>query len=198
MAWGPAGSGKTAAVTTCIKDLIDQNGLVLLVRVPSHASSALKVLRRIEKGRRLIVVLEDIEEIIGTYGEHDLLALLDGEHQVENVVYIATTNYPEQLGKRIINRPSRFDDVLKVGMPGPIARKIYLQHVLQNSITEGQLDQWVLDTNGFSVAHLKELFVAVACLDRDYDETLKRLKGMSIQVRSSDRSSAGFESAELD
>ena len=35
--------------------------------------------------------------MIQNFGEHGLLSLLDGEHQVSNVVVLATTNYPELL-----------------------------------------------------------------------------------------------------
>jgi hypothetical protein len=41
-----------------------------------------------------------------------------------------------------------------------------------------KLDLWVESTEGFSVAHMKELIVSVECLGKDFDETVKRLKSM--------------------
>src|SRR5271170_4364869 len=105
--WGPAGSGKTATVNLLMNDLVKRGGMVVIVQQPGVAIKGLHELRRIEPDRPIIVVLEDIEEMIENYGEHGLLGLLDGEHQVSNVVVLATTNYPERLGERIINRPSR-------------------------------------------------------------------------------------------
>lgn len=183
--WGPAGSGKTATLSLLVADLIKMGGIVLLVQSPALATRALPVLRKIEPDRPLIVIIEDIEEIIQASGEHDLLALLDGEHQTDNVVNLATTNYPEQLGARIINRPSRFDEVQKIGMPSPIMRKQYLVHILRDEVGKFPVDRWVEDTEGMSIAHLKELVVAVTCLDQTYENVIARLKTMKTAPKSS-------------
>lgn len=182
--WGPPGSGKTATLALLVEELIANGGIVLLVQHPSLAVSGLRQLRKIEPDRSLIVILEDVEEIIRTYGEHDLLALLDGEHQTDNVVNIATTNYPEMLGARIINRPSRFDEVVKIGMPSPSMREQYLNHVLGNERADYPVHRWVAETEGMSIAHLKELVVAVTCLEQPYDEVITRLKTMKSTPKS--------------
>jgi hypothetical protein len=195
--WGPAGSGKTATLTLLIKELIDNmGGIVLPLRNPDNLIVGLKALRRIEPERNLIIVMEDIEEIINTHGEHELLSVLDGEHQVDNVVSLATTNYPEQLGARIINRPSRFDEVIKIGMPSKSMRRTYFEYLTE--LTGQDLEKWVNDTGGLSIAHLRELVVAVSYLDRTYEETLQRLKSMRVQPKSSMLSDgAGFTSPNL-
>lgn len=118
------------------------------------------------------------------YGEHSLLALLDGENQIANVVHVATTNYVEELGARIVNRPSRFDEVKKIGMPNPQARTEYFTHTAGMDIDQAELQRWVLDTEGMSIAHLRELVVAVFCLGRGYEETLERLRKMQIRTKS--------------
>jgi hypothetical protein len=182
--WGPPGSGKTATLSLLTQNLIDQGGIVLLVQHPGAAVSAIPVLRAIEPDRPLIVILEDVEEIVRSYGEHDLLALLDGEHQTQNVVNIATTNYPEMLGARIVNRPSRFDEVIKIGMPSGKMREQYLRHTLGAEAGKVFIDQWVKDTDGMSIAHLKELVVAVTCLEQPYDDVIIRLKSMKTAPRS--------------
>lgn len=182
--WGPAGSGKTATLALLVQDLIAMGGIVLLVSYPSHAIRALPILRKIEPERPLIVILEDAEEIIHSYGEHDLLALLDGEHQTDNVCNIATTNYPEQLGARIVNRPSRFDEVVKIGMPSDGMRQQYLEYLLRDERTEFPVGKWVEDTAGMSIAHLKELVVAVTCLDQRYEDVIARLKTMKTTPKS--------------
>lgn len=194
--WGPAGSGKTATLSLLMKDLIAMNGLVFICQHPKILSNMLAVLRRIEPQRNIIVVLEDIDELVSTYGEHDLLALLDGECQIDNVVNIATTNYPERLGARIINRPSRFDERILVGMPNAQAREKYLTHITKNEdVSEDTIRQWVKETDGFSVAHLRELVVAVFCLGQPFDEVLERLSKMQYQpkaLKEFSRSSPGF------
>jgi hypothetical protein len=183
--WGPPGSGKTATLTLLMQELLKLGGIVILVQHPRLVIGALKSLRRIEPERPLIVVLEDVEEIIRTFGEHEILALLDGEHQTDNVVNIATTNYPELLGARIVNRPSRFDEVVKIGMPSARMREQYLVHVLGNAdVSCDELQRWVADTEGMSIAHLKELVIAVTCLDQKYDTVIARLRTMKVMPKS--------------
>ena len=193
--WGPAGSGKTATVNLLMNDLVKRGGMVVIVQQPGVAIKGLHELRRIEPDRPIIVVLEDIEEMIENYGEHGLLGLLDGEHQVSNVVVLATTNYPERLGERIINRPSRFDEVILVDMPSPKARMRYLKHVLKDTVPEEELEKWVAETDKLSIAHLRELIVATQCLGRPYPEVVTRLKKMKIRPNSDKRGkedSVGF------
>jgi hypothetical protein len=184
--WGPAGSGKTATVALLIEKLVKRGGIVIICQNPGMCIAALRVLRRIEPERPLIVIMEDIEEIIEHQGEHNLLSLLDGEHQVNNVVHVATTNYPENLGPRIVNRPSRFDEVRLIQMPNESAREKYFYFTLGNALTSEERHNWAKETNGLSIAHLRELVVATQCLGRDWYQTVKRLKGMAVKPKSSE------------
>jgi SpoVK/Ycf46/Vps4 family AAA+-type ATPase len=181
--FGPPGSGKTATIALLNKILLDKAGVVVMCDHPKITSLGLEALRRIEPERRIICIMEDIDEIIEKYGEHDLLALLDGENQVDRIVMLATTNYPDKLGARIVNRPSRFDERIFVGMPTPAARHKYLTNILGEGATEN-IDKWVADTDGLSIAHLREMTAAVRCLDQDYDVVLKRLKSMKHKMKS--------------
>jgi hypothetical protein len=183
--WGPAGSGKTATLMLLMQELLDMDGIVVICENPKRTNQGLQDLRRIEPDRPLIVIMEDIEELINEHGEHDILAILDGENQVANVVNIATTNYPEILGARIVNRPSRFDERIFVNMPNERARERYIRHATrEEKISEPEILKWVTDTKGFSVAHLRELVVAVFCLDQIYADVVERLKAMRIKPKS--------------
>lgn len=180
--WGPPGGGKTCLVAQLVAELVGQGGMVFMCQHPRVAVDALSIIRRIEPSRRLIVIEEDIEEIIREFGEHSLLALLDGENQIGDVVHIATTNYPADLGARIINRPSRFDEVRKIGMPSAGARDAYF---VATAPELGELERrlWVSETDGFSIAHLRELVVAVFCMGRTYQETLARMERMRLRPK---------------
>lgn len=179
--WGPPGSGKTVTIHLLAKDLIARGGIVLFCGAPNLMLMLLSDVRRIEANRPLIVVLEDIDEIISNNGEHSILSMLDGENQTDNVVYVATSNYPERLGARIVNRPSRFDERVFVGMPSLAARVAYLQKAGSNGsqITASVALEWAHLTDGLSIAHLRELIAAVRCLDQDFADVLKRLKSMN-------------------
>lgn len=195
---GPAGSGKTSTVNLLTRELIDKhNGIVLICGHPGHMAVGLENLRRIEPDRNIIVIFEDIDEMIDHFGEHVLLAMLDGEFQIDNVCNIATTNFPDKLGARICNRPSRFDERILVGMPNARSREIYLSHILKDEpIDKKEIKKWVTDTDSFSIAHLKELAIAIFCLGQTYDTVLRRLKDMMIKPNSIPefrRGSGGFQ-----
>jgi hypothetical protein len=177
--YGPPGGGKTVPVKILMNELVKQNGIVMVIHSVGAAIEVLKALRRIEPKRNLITVFEDIDEIINYNGEASVLSMLDGEHNIDNILQLATTNYAERLGARIINRPSRFDRRVYVGMPEDAARKAYLNEATRNGLDGKTLNKWVLDTEDFSIAHLRELVASVYCLDHDYEEVLKRLKEMA-------------------
>jgi SpoVK/Ycf46/Vps4 family AAA+-type ATPase len=127
--WGPPGSGKTTTVQQLSQQIIQAGGISIYVKDPERTAIGLDYLRKIEPNRPVVVMLEDIDTLAS--GRHDsesnLLALLDGELQIDNVVFVATTNYPERLDKRLVNRPSRFDVVQKIDMPNAEARRAFLK-----------------------------------------------------------------------
>ena len=196
--WGPAGSGKTCITAQLMQDVIDRGGIVIYTKYgPEVLASALQLVRKIEQNKPIVCVVEDIDEVINRHGEHSLLAMLDGEDQIDCVVHVATTNFPERLGARLLARPSRFDEIVKVDMPSPQARRIYFT----NQFTSGELadldlNRWVKDTEGMSLAMCRELVVAIYCLDRNYQDTIERLRALSKQPQSEPEftkaSSVGF------
>lgn len=196
MLHGPAGGGKTSTLQLLSKRIIEKGGLSVYLKNPHNTSRGLEILRRIEPNRPIIVLMEDIDALIKDYGESEILAILDGELQIDNVVFVATTNYPEDLDKRLINRPSRFDIVMNIGMPTAAAREIYLKTKnprLQKDSHE--LERWVKESRGFSVAHLKEMILAVEALGEDIDDVMLRLKKMMTQKpnsRDDEDRSVGF------
>jgi hypothetical protein len=179
--WGAPGSGKTVAVKLLMNELVRRGGIVILANHVELTVLALKAIKRIEPSRNLIVVFEDIDEIINYNGEAGVLSLLDGEASIDRVLNLATTNYPERLGARIVNRPSRFDRRVYVGMPSDAARFAYLEKTTGGNLEKKHIERWVADTKDMSIAHLRELVAAVYCLDQPYDEVIERLRAMSTQ-----------------
>lgn len=86
-------------------------------------------------------------------------------------------------------------------MPGPAARKVYLDQTTSQGLSQDQLDTWVADTEGLSIAHLRELVAAVYCLDQPYDDVIKRLREMQVQVKAAEEfkrnNKMGFKSPTL-
>jgi len=192
--WGPPGSGKSCTVQFIMKDVVDKGGIVVKFTHPIIFNKGMRVLRRIEPETPVIVIMEDMDGILEMYNESDVLQILDGIDQIQNVVFLATTNYPQCLGARIINRPSRFDKRFKIGHPNAECRRVYFEHIMQEEDEDKiDLDKWVMDTEDFSIAHLKELYVAVIILDDSYGEAIKTLRDMKEDISSDDdKDKVGF------
>jgi predicted AAA+ superfamily ATPase len=136
--YGDPGCGKSGIIQLCVKNLIEEeNGIVINIKEDEDFKAFVEfvpTIRTIEPERPLIVILEDIDSLAGEdrYSTTKLLNILDGVKQIENVVYIATTNYPEKLQERITNRPSRFDRRYEVQMPSRAIRESYIKNKLSD------------------------------------------------------------------
>jgi len=183
--WGPAGSGKSCTLQLVAEDVIDRGGICLNFDSPYLFKNGMRILRKIQKDVPVVVLMEDIESILRCYNESEILNILDGIEEMDKVLFLATTNYPEELGSRIINRPSRFDKRFKIGFPSPEARKMYLEKLInKKDLKKISIDQWVKDSDGFSLAHLKELFTAVIVLGDKYETAIETLKNMKEKLSS--------------
>lgn len=188
--YGDPGTGKSGIIQLCTKYLIEKmNGVVINISSDEHMELYDKIIgyfRSIEPDRPLIVILEDIDAIAGedSWSTSMILNLLDGVKQIENVVYIATTNYPEKLEDRITNRPSRFDRRYEVVLPDREVRESYFKNKLSSDdLKEIKLEKWVEKTDGLSLAHLRELVVSVVAMGNSFDDTLNRLNGLKVKPR---------------
>jgi SpoVK/Ycf46/Vps4 family AAA+-type ATPase len=195
---GPAGGGKTCIVQMIIKDLISNfDGVVLIGNCsPQLVAEAIKQVKQVEANRKIICLFEDIDSIIKKYGESDLLSLLDGETQINNVLNIATTNYPEVLDKRIVSRPRRFDRRIKINMPSAAVREQYFQNKVGDKIDKQEIEKWVSATEGFSFAALTELIVLVKCLKNNFEQAIEDLRNLidcKVSSDQYDKSKVGFK-----
>jgi hypothetical protein len=195
--WGPPGSGKSATIQILTHDIIhNQKGVVFNFTHPTLVKDGLRRFREIQPETPFIMMMEDIDSILERYGESEVLNILDGVESFDKCVYVATTNYPERLGSRIINRPSRFDKRFKIDYPNAESRKMYLESLISTETAKKHnvdINKWVEDTDKFSVAHLKELFIAVVILGDPYDEAVVTLRSMKeIPTSQNDGRKAGF------
>lgn len=183
--WGPPGSGKTCTLQLLMRIVVEEmRGIAVMVDHPEIAATCLQLVRKIEPRRQLIAVMEDMDALVENYGENKFLALLDGEAQVDNIICVATTNYPERLDKRFVDRPSRFDTIKYVGMPSAAARRAYFE-AKEPGLAD--LTEFVAKTDGFSIAHMRELLILTQCFKRPLQQALDQLRGMQRKKLSSDK-----------
>lgn len=193
--YGPQGSGKSSIVQQTVSAIKERGGVVFLCTcAPSLLTAGLGIFRLVEPTRPVLCIFEDIDAIISQHGDKEILSLLDGESQIDFVLNLATTNYPEKLDKRLVSRPRRFDRIHKVGMPSAEVREAYLKKKLPDA-PKKEIDHLVKESDGFSFAAMAEIIISVKCLGNDLKETLDILKEMHKRQPNSreyDSKSVGF------
>ena len=197
--YGEPGCGKSCIIQLCMKHIIEEmDGIVINVKDEDDVDSYIGFIhnfRKIEPLRPLIVILEDLDSIMGEdrYTTSRVLNILDGIKQIENVVYIATTNYPEKLEERVTNRPSRFDRRYRVEKPSDEMRLAYFKHKIPaEDIVNVDVERWVKDTKDMSLAHLREVVVSVIVLGNTYEETITKLTEMKKKPKAKESGGLGF------
>lgn len=184
--YGKPGCGKSCAIQLITKDLIENhNGLIFKISNRDDLDIFImnfnNILRVIEPNRKVVVIMEDIDGLFeeAKSTQTRLLNLLDGINQNSNIVYVATTNYPERLEERILNRPSRFDKRYEFALPNSEIRESYLINSLKQKDLENiDLNVWIEQTEGLTLSHLRELIVSVIILENDFEVEIETLKGM--------------------
>jgi SpoVK/Ycf46/Vps4 family AAA+-type ATPase len=205
--YGDPGCGKSGIIQLCVKNLIEEeNGIVINIKEDEDFKAFVEfvpTIRTIEPERPLIVILEDIDSLAGEdrYSTTKLLNILDGVKQIENVVYIATTNYPEKLQERITNRPSRFDRRYEVQMPSRDIRESYIKNKLSDDDLKNiNLEEWLDSSEDMSLSHLKELVISVIVMGKDFKESLATLNALSDKPKikgGKKKSGIGFGSSKI-
>jgi SpoVK/Ycf46/Vps4 family AAA+-type ATPase len=192
--YGPPGTGKTAVVNQIIDMAVKEKDMVvLLCPHPNYVTAVVQKVREIEKtDRQFLVVWEEFEGY--TRGcERQLLSLLDGITQLKNMIYLATTNYIDQIPQRIINRPSRFADIVEIGLPSLDIRRIFLTAKLKRE--PSYVEEWAIKTEGLTIDHIKDVILNVFVFGLTLDDAVIRAKNL---LQKDDKSDAKAQEAWVD
>ena len=171
---GVPGTGKTCLIDRIANKVVADGGVVLFNPDPRWLPKAFQALSDIQPETQIVVVFEELDQLVKSF-EHELLNLLDGEIQRDNVIYLATTNFIKKVPARIM-RPGRFSSVVEVKYTGAVARRFYLNAKLGKDVAKEEVDIWVQKTDGFSIDELKETVLSTKCLQIPLDEVVERVK----------------------
>lgn len=171
---GPPGTGKTMickAAAAAIPELP-----FLYVRNLKERSCRDDAIRSIfERARTLspcILAFEDMDGFVKDGNRTEFLNELDGFKNNDGLLILGSSNHPGKIDEALLKRPSRFDRVFHIGLPGPIERLGYGRLLLARFDASGRLAE-TLDreglaaavaekSDGFTPAYLKEAYLSAA------------------------------------
>lgn len=203
------GMGKTSLINLIIKDLISKrDGIVISLSESQdiiNFNDMMMYIKAAMPNRPIIAIIEDFDNFGGSSAnnselETELLNILDGNQKYDNLVVIATTNYPENLTERYINRPSRFNTIIEYPYPEPELRREFLVKTnLKEDIEKIDIDKWVEKTEGYTTDYLNELSMAVFINHMPEDEAFEMLDTMRntkvVKYKNPNRSTIGLKMA---
>lgn len=179
---GKPGTGKTGIIRLIANKVVDDKGIVCIIQSDDELELWEYLLKNYELPQSPLFIMEDLDSLLN-YGESTIINLLDGLYSgVSGAVFLATTNYLENISPRVI-RPSRFDQIIEVDVPSIKIRREYLTSLYRKYQLPLNLDL-VNASSNLSFASVKELFIAHTLYKADIKETVKRL--ISIQERTLD------------
>jgi hypothetical protein len=175
--YGKQGSGKSSLIHQIVARILAGGHVAFFCQRPDHFICCLERFRQVEPDRPVVCVFEDIDAIIKEWGDSELLQCLDGNIQINKVVNLASTNYPERLDRRIVSRPRRFDRILRIDAPDDQFRDAYFARKMPRQPRDERA-RWVSLTDGLPFAALAELIISVCCLGNDLEETVALLRSL--------------------
>lgn len=173
---GDPGSGKTSIIREELQRAADKGRVVFMARSPYVLTDSMQTFRDMEPDRDLIVVMEDIDEIVRSWGEQELLEVLDGMNSVDHVLFIATTNNPECMSAKL-RRPGRFDRKIEIPNPDFRQRCQYFEMKYGAKISKDKIERLAYITEGFGFGQMREVFVSHKGYGRPLSECVKTVKG---------------------
>jgi hypothetical protein len=173
--YGAPGGGKSCLLKQVVEDATTNDNIVIYPKSLDGLATILSEFRDVEPDRAVLVVLEDIDGLI-QYNEHALLELFDGDDQMDHVLFLATTNYPDRLPPRVM-RSGRFDTKLEIKNPPKAGRVAYLTHKLEGqSVSATDIDNYADLTEDFSFAQLREFIAATFAHKQDAKAAVTRIR----------------------
>jgi len=179
--YGPPGTGKTHTIRYLATNLPGHTTLIITASQIALLAQYMNLARLLQPA---MVVIEDVDLIardrdeMGPCEESMLSGLLnemDGLKEDADILFILTTNHPDELEDALANRPGRIDQAIEVPVPDEIGRnKLTRLYGKGLPLGDDVVAEAAKQTEGVSAAFIKELMrrVAQASITRDGGTTV--------------------------
>jgi ATP-dependent 26S proteasome regulatory subunit len=168
--YGPPGTGKTHTIRYLAANLPGHTTLIITAAQMGWLGAYMGLARLLQPA---MVVIEDVDLIardrndMGGPCEESLLNKLlnemDGLKEDADILFVLTTNRPEELESALAGRAGRIDQAIEVGLPDEIGRgKLVRLYGRGLTLDAAIVDETVRRTAGVSAAFIKELMRRIA------------------------------------
>lgn len=173
---GRGGTGKSTTIIEIANRIVSDGGIVFFNANPKLLATVLPVVRENTPNVMIGVIYEEFDEWI-LRDAAAMLSFLDGELQVNNVVFLGATNYISKIPERIKNRPSRFAKVIELKEPDVNFRRHFFSRKLKGADLL-RVEEFVAITDGMVVDQLKDIIISVCCVGLSLPDAVNKIKIM--------------------
>ena len=164
--YGPPGTGKTHTIHYLASQMPGHTTLLVTAEQVAFVGEYFRLARFLQPA---IMVIEDVDLIARERGGHammpgqeallnKLLNEMDGLREDADVIFILTTNRPDQLEPALASRPGRVDQAIEFPLPDEEGRaKLVALYAGGLVVPEDVRDLIVRRSKGVSAAFIKEL-----------------------------------------
>lgn len=167
--YGPPGTGKTTLLKIICNTVYNKCGVVWLtpdnLTNENTRSIITSIFHLVEYMSPAIVIIEDIdlfaedrEKASHNVKLGTLMNVLDGVHNLHNVVTIATTNRMDTIEKALRSRPGRIDRHIKIdSMDQKLREKMIIDRMKDFTIGTDSIKYITQETDGWNGSEIQEL-----------------------------------------
>lgn len=163
--YGPPGTGKTHTIQYLASHLRDHTTLLITAEQVALLEHYFQLARFLQPA---MVVIEDVDLIARAREDmrnpceesllNKLLNEMDGLREDASVLFVLTTNRPEQLETALASRPGRIDQAIEFPLPDEVGRrKLVRLYSRELPIGDEVIEVIVQKTKNASPAFIKEL-----------------------------------------
>jgi DNA polymerase III delta prime subunit len=163
--YGPPGTGKTHTIHYLASQLPDHTTLLITAEQIAFIGEYFRLARFLQPA---MMIIEDVDLIARERGHmhgpgeevllNKLLNEMDGLREDADILFILTTNRPDQLEPALASRPGRIDQAIEFPLPDDEGRtKLIRLYSRGLEVSEAVLSVIVRRTKGASPALIKEL-----------------------------------------
>jgi len=180
--YGPPGTGKTHTIRYLACSLDAHTTLLISAEQVALLSEYMTLARLLQPS---LVVIEDVDLIARERTEmhndqtelllNKLLNEMDGLREDCQILFILTTNRPEELEAALASRPGRIDQAIEFPLPDAEGREKLVHLYSRGMVLEDEVVRNIVSrTENVSASFIKELMRRSAqfCLERDGSGTL--------------------------